>query len=260
MHDDLFSLSGKRALVTGGARGLGRMIAEGLLRAGATVTISARDSGAATAAAAEMAALGVVRAIAADLSTPEGAAALVETYRTEGHGLDILVNNAGKTWGATIESFPDKAWAGVMAVNVQIPFKLVQLLLPELTASGASGDPARVINIGSVAGVRVEPLHAYSYSASKAALHQLTRQLAADLAGRNIAVNAILPGFFPTDMTVHMRDAEGAPSAAIAARIPLRRLGRADDIAGLAVFLASRAGAYVTGAEIPVDGGIVGCH
>ena len=259
MSGDLFSLAGKRALVTGGARGLGRMIAEGLLRAGAAVTISARDADACADATAEMARIGDCTGLAADLSTPEGAEALVAAYRAGGHGLDILVNNAGRTWGAPFEKFPDKAWAGVMAVNVQMPFKLVQLLLPELTASGAGGDPARVINIGSIAGARVEPLQAYSYSASKAALHLLTRQLAADLASRNIAVNAILPGFFPTAMTAHMRDADGAPAPAIAAHIPLRRLGRADDIAGLAVFLSSRAGAYVTGAEIPVDGGIVGC-
>ena len=181
-------------------------------------------------------------------------------YREAFDGLDILVNNAGKTWGAPIDTFPDKAWAGVMAVNVQTPFKLVQLLLPELSASGAGGDPARVINIGSVAGVRIEPLQAYSYAASKAAIHMLTRQMAADLAERNIAVNAILPGFFPTSMTAHLRDDEGTPQGAIGGRIPLRRLGRPDDIAGIAVFLSSRAGAYVTGAEIPVDGGVVGCH
>ncbi|MDB5738664.1 MAG: oxidoreductase [Sphingomonas bacterium] len=260
MSGDLFSLAGKRALVTGGAQGLGRMIAEGLLRAGARVAITSRKADICEAAAAEMSAIGPCTPLPADLSTPEAAVDLVERYRALEDGLDILINNAGKTWGAPIDSFPDRAWASVMAVNVQTPFKLVQLLLPELTASGANGDPARVINIGSVAGVRIEPLQAYSYTASKAAIHMLTRQMAADLADRNIAVNAILPGFFPTSMTAHLRDDEGAPAGALDGHIPLRRMGRPDDIAGLVIFLSSRAGAYVTGAEIPVDGGIVGCR
>jgi len=259
MSADLFSLAGKRALVTGGAQGLGRMIAEGLLRAGATVTITSRKQAICDQAAEEMSALGNCVALAADLSTPEAAVDLVKRYRAHFDGLDILVNNAGKTWGAPVETFPDRGWAGVMAVNVQTPFKMVQELLPELTASGADGDPSRVINIGSVAGVRIEPLQAYSYSASKAAIHQLSRQLANDLAHRNITVNAVLPGFFPTAMTAHLRDEDGGAKGVLDGHIPLRRLGRPDDIAGIIVFLASRAGAYVTGAEIPVDGGIVGC-
>jgi len=259
MSGDLFSLAGKRALVTGGAQGLGRMIAEGLLRAGAAVAITSRKPEICAAAAAEMSALGHCVGFPADLSSPEAAVDLVARFRARFDGLDILVNNAGKTWGAPIDSFPDKAWPTIMAVNVQTPFKMVQLLLPELTASGAGGEPARVINIGSVAGRRIEPLQAYSYAASKAAIHQLSRQLAADLAERNITVNAILPGFFPTAMTAHLRDAEGAPTGVIQGHIPLRRLGRPDDIAGIVVFLASRAGAYVTGAEIPVDGGLAGC-
>ncbi len=260
MSSDLFSLAGKRALVTGGAQGLGRMIAEGLLRAGASVAITSRKAETCAAAAGEMSALGTCLPFQADLSTPEAAVDLVARYRARCDGLDILVNNAGKTWGAPVETFPDRAWAGIMAVNVQMPFKLVQELLPELTASGASGDPARVINIGSVAGVRIEPLQAYSYGASKAAIHQLSRQLAQDLSPRNITVNAVLPGFFPTSMTAHLRDEEGQAKGVLDGHIPLRRMGRPDDIAGIVVFLSSRAGAYVTGAEIPVDGGIVGCR
>jgi NAD(P)-dependent dehydrogenase (short-subunit alcohol dehydrogenase family) len=260
MSGDLFDLSGKHALVTGGAQGLGRMIAEGLLRAGATVAITSRKAEIAEQAAREMAALGPCTAFAADLSTPEAAVELAAQYRAKFAKLDVIVNNAGKTWGESIDTFPDKAWASVMAVNVQMPFKLAQLFLPELTASGAGGDPSRVINIGSVAGKRIEPLQAYSYTASKAAIHMLSRQMAADLANRNITVNAILPGFFPTKMTAHLRDADDQPQGELDGHIPLRRMGRPDDIAGLVVFLASRAGAYVTGAEIPVDGGISGCR
>ncbi len=260
MSGTLFDLTGKRALVTGGAQGLGRMIAEGLLRAGAEVAITSRKAPIVEQASREMSALGVCTPFIADLSTPEAAVVLVDQYRAHADGLDILVNNAGKTWGEAFETFPDKAWAGVMAVNVQTPFKMVQLLLPELMASGAGGDPSRVINIGSVAGKVIEPLQAYSYSASKAAIHLLSRQMAADLAGRNITVNAVLPGFFPTSMTSHLRDPDGAPAGVLDNHIPLNRMGRPDDIAGIIVFLASRAGSYVTGAEIPVDGGIIGCR
>jgi NAD(P)-dependent dehydrogenase (short-subunit alcohol dehydrogenase family) len=145
-----------------------------------------------------------------------------------------------------------------MAVNVQTPFTLVRELLPELTNAGTSDDPARIINIGSVAGKSAQGLSAYSYSASKAAVHMLTRDLAGDLADRNITVNAVLPGYFPTNMTAHMRDEE-AVDPELLSKIPMRRMGRPEEIAGIIVFLSSRAGGYVTGAEIPVDGGIIGC-
>ncbi|MCB4858909.1 SDR family oxidoreductase (plasmid) [Sphingobium sp. SJ10-10] len=255
---DLFSLSGKKALVTGGAQGLGRMIAEGLLRAGATVAITSRKADICEEAAREMAALGPCIPLPADLSTPEAAVDLVARYRDAVGACHILVNNAGKTWGGPIDSFPDKAWPGVMAVNVQTPFTMIRELLPELGAAGAPGDPARVINIGSVAGMKPERLSAYSYAASKAAVHMMTRDLAGDLAERNITVNAVIPGFFPTKMTAHLRD-EDHVDPALLAHIPLKRLGSPDDIAGIVIFLCSRAGAYVTGAQIPVDGGVVGC-
>lgn len=255
---DLFSLAGKKAIVTGGAQGLGRMIAEGLLRAGATVAITSRKADICTAAASEMAALGTCIPLPADLSTPEAAVDLVARYRDAMGACHILVNNAGKTWGGEIDSFPDKAWPGVMAVNVQTPFTMVRELLPELGAAGTDDDPARIINIGSVAGMKTERLSAYSYAASKAAVHMMTRDLAGDLAARNITVNAVIPGFFPTKMTAHMRD-EDSVDAGLLAHIPLGRLGKPDDIAGIVIFLCSRAGAYVTGAQIPVDGGVVGC-
>ena len=256
---DLFDLTGKIALVTGGAQGLGRMMAEGLLRAGATVAITSRKADICEAAAKEMSALGRCVALPADLSTPEAAVDLAARFRAAlGAKLHILVNNAGKTWGGSIDTFPDKAWPGVMAVNVQAPFTLVRELLPELTAAGSADDPARVINIGSVAGATTAGLEAYSYAASKAAVHMLSRDLAGDLASRHINVNAVMPGYFPTSMTAHMRDAETVDPGLLA-KIPMRRMGRADEIAGIVVFLSSRGGAYITGAQIPVDGGVIGC-
>lgn len=255
----LFELTGHWALVTGGAQGLGRMIAEGLLRAGASVIITSRKPDICAAAAAEMAALGHCIALPTDLTSPEAAVDLAAKVRAlTGGTLHILVNNAGKTWGAPIDSFPDKAWPGVLAVNVQAPFTLVRELLPELTASASADDPARVINIGSVAGKAAQGLSAYSYAASKAAIHMLSRDLAGDLADRHITVNAVLPGYFPTSMTAHMRD-DDTVDPGLLAKIPMRRMGRADEIAGIIVFLSSRAGGYITGAEIPVDGGIIGC-
>ncbi len=258
--NQLFDIAGKNALVTGGAQGLGRMIAEALLSAGARVAITSRKAEVAEQAAAEMASLGNCTGIASDLSTPEGAEKLFADYSAGCDSLDVLVNNAGKTWGAPIDSFPDKAWAGVMAVNVQIPFKLVQLFLPMLRKSGASGDPARVINIGSVAGMKVEGLQAYSYVASKAALHQLTRQLAADLVPDGINVNAIVPGFFATSMTTFLQDENGSPNSELAAHIPMGRFGLPDEIGAVAVMLASKGGAYMTGILLPVDGGLSGCR
>jgi len=255
----LFDLSGKVALVTGGAQGLGRMIAEGLLNAGATVAITSRKEDVCRAAADEMSAIGTCIALPCDLSSAEAAVDLAARLREAcGDKLHILVNNAGKTWGGSVDDYPDKAWPGVMMVNVQAPFTLVRELLGALEAAGTTEDPARVINIGSVAGMKTARLSAYSYSASKAAIHMLSRDLAGDLANRNINVNALVPGFFPTKMTAHLREDDDVDPAVLA-QIPMARLGRSDEIAGAAVFLASRAGAYVTGVELPVDGGIAGC-
>jgi NAD(P)-dependent dehydrogenase (short-subunit alcohol dehydrogenase family) len=256
----LFSLKGKHALVTGGAHGLGRMIAEALLSAGASVIVTSRKAEVAQTAAEAMSAVGDCAAAASDLSSLDSVAELAAQVRCLRPSLDILVNNAGRTWSAPIESFPDSAWSKVLAVNLHAPFKLAQELLPALAASATRDDPSRIINIGSVAGAVVEPLQAYSYSASKAAVHQLTRQLAADLAARNITVNAVLPGYFPTSMTAHLRAGDDTPRGMLKGRIPLGRLGRADDIAGAVIFLASRAGAYVTGTELVVDGGVSGCR
>jgi NAD(P)-dependent dehydrogenase (short-subunit alcohol dehydrogenase family) len=255
--EDLFSLRGKVALVTGGAQGLGRMIAEGLLAAGAKVYITSRKPEIVAAAAAEMASLGECIGIPSDLSTPEAATALAADIAARESSLAILVNNAGKTWGGKLEAFPDRAWPSIMAVNVQAPFTLARDLLPLLKAAATPDDPARIINIGSVAGMAVAHLSAYSYAASKAAIHHLSREMAADLAQYSITVNALAPGFFPTQMTAHIRSDEDKLDE-LEHKIPLARLGRASDIAGACIYLASRAGAYVTGTVLAVDGGVAG--
>ncbi|WP_199255948.1 SDR family oxidoreductase [Mycolicibacterium mengxianglii] len=252
-HSGLFDLTGKTALVTGGTRGIGKMIARGLLQAGARVIISSRNADACTVAQHLLSEFGEVRAIPADLSRHDECRRLADLVNVDSGHLDILVNNAGAMWREPLATFPDEAWDTVIDLNLKSPFWLVQALLPALRRAGTADDPARIINIGSIAAIHVAQSPNYSYASSKAALHQLTRVLARELGPQHVTVNAVAPGPFPSQMMATTLDAMGDT---IAASAPLRRLGRDDDMAGVAVFLASRAGSYLTGAIIPVDGGI----
>ncbi|MBZ6191785.1 SDR family oxidoreductase [Streptomyces olivaceus] len=252
-HADLFDLRGKNALVTGGTRGIGMMIARGLLQAGARVVVSSRKADACAEAQRQLSEFGDVQAFPADLSKYDECRRLADLVKADTERLDILVNNAGAMWREPLETFPDEAWGSVLDLNLKSPFWLVQALLPALRRAGTADDPARVINIGSIAALHVADSPNYSYASSKAGLHQLTRVLARELGPQHVTVNAVAPGPFPSQMMASTLDAIGDT---IAAKAPLRRLGRDDDMAGVAVFLAGRAGAYLTGTVIPVDGGI----
>ncbi|HZA85661.1 MAG TPA: SDR family oxidoreductase, partial [Acidimicrobiales bacterium] len=232
--------------------GIGLMIARGFVEAGARVIISSRKADVCDEVAAELSKVGECEAIPADLSSEAECRRLAEAVAARLSSLDILVNNAGATWGAPLDQFDEAAWERVLALNVKGVYHLTKFLVPLLEAAGSADQPARVINIGSIDGIKVPLLETYSYSASKAAVHMLTRHLAKQLAPA-ITVNAIAPGPFESKMMAATLDAFGEQ---IAAAAPLKRIGRPDDMAGAAIFLASRAGAYVTGAVVPVDGGI----
>lgn len=246
----LFSLQGKRALITGGSRGIGLEIARGFVAAGVDVTVSSRKADAVAAAADELG----CRGIPADLSTLDGCRTLASQIDGPLH---VLVNNAGATWGAPLEDFPDAGWDKVLDTNVKGVFQLTAALLPRLREAATVEDPARVVNIGSVDGIRPSGMENYSYTASKAAVHMLTRQLAKRLASEHITVNAIAPGPFPTKMIAFVLESEEG-RAAVESSVPLGRIGTPEDLVGTATFLCSRAGAYLTGAVIPLDGGITG--
>lgn len=250
----LFDLTGKIAVVTGGTRGIGRMIAGGLLGAGVSrVYITSRKAQEGERAAGELAEMGEAVYLQADLGQEQECERIAAEVGEREERLHILVNNAGATWGAPLEEFPASAWEKVLNVNLKAPFFLTRALLPKLAAAASQDDPARVINVGSIDGLRVPELPTYSYSASKAGVHQLTRVLARELGPQHITVNAIAPGPFESKMMASTLESFGD---AIAASSPLGRIGRPDDVAGTTIYLASRAGAYTTGAIIPVDGGI----
>lgn len=255
--NDLFSVAGKTALVTGAATGIGRMAATGLVMAGANVMIASRKGEDCARTAAEINALGGsgrAEGFAGDVGTEEGVAALVGEVKSRTDRLEILLNNAGITWGASYEEFPYHAWAKVMAVNVAGLFQLTRELTPLLEKGASDDDPARVINLGSVMGTQPLADGAYSYTASKAAVHHLTRTLANELASRRITVNAFAPGPFQSRMTA-FATASDEQAQKIGERVPMGRIGGPDDIAGATLYLCSRAGRYVTGAILPLDGG-----
>lgn len=251
----LFSVTGKVAVVTGGSRGIGRMVAEGLVRSGARVYISSRKAEVCDEVAAELSQWGECHSLPADLADASGVADLAARIAEREPRVHLLVNNAGATWGAPLADYPDAAWDKVMATNVKAPFALTVELLPQLREAASPDDPARVVNIGSIDGIRVPETENYAYAASKAAVHMVTRQLAHRLVRDHVTVNAIAPGPFPSKMMAFILDAEGGEEL-VSGGVPLGRIGRPEDVAGAVIFLASRAGSYLTGAVIPVDGGL----
>lgn len=253
--NNLFSVTDKIALVTGGTSGIGLMIATGLVEAGAKVYVVSRKAEVVDATVAALSQKGTCFGIAGDVSSEEGVQRIVSQLKEHESKLNILVNNAGTTWGNPFDNYPDKAWDRIMNLNVRGAFNLIRDLAPMLEAGGSAADPARIINVTSVAGQLTGSMQAYAYGPSKAALNHLTRILANEMAHRHINVNAIAPGFFPSKMTAFITQNEALEKAQ-AEQIPLKRLGTQEDVAGLAIYLCSRAGAYMTGNIIPLDGGL----
>jgi NAD(P)-dependent dehydrogenase (short-subunit alcohol dehydrogenase family) len=250
---DLFSVAGKVVLVTGGSRGIGLMIARGFVEGGARVYISARKADACDAAAAELSKFGTCISLPADVAESSEVERLAQAIAAREPALHVLVNNAGANWGAPLAEYPDSAWDKVLGLNVKALFNMTRALVPLLEKAGTAADPARVINIGSIDGLTAPDLETYAYSASKAAVHHLTRVLAKKLAPKRITVNAVAPGPFESKMMAQTLKSFGK---LIVESCPLKRIGEPEDMAGVTLFLASRAGAYVTGAVIPVDGGL----
>ena len=251
---NLFDVSGKTVVVTGGSRGIGAMIAQGFVENGATVYISSRKAEACDAMAEELSAHGTCVSLPQDLSSVEGIEALVAGVSEREQKLDVLINNAGAVWAESIDTFPEHAWDKIMDINVKAPFFLTQKFLPLLRGAATPEDPARVIMVASIDGLHVNPIETYPYAASKSGLIHLTRALTARLSREDVTVNAIAPGPFESKMMAHTLDTMGDQ---IKASNPRKRIGTPEDMAGVAIYLASRAGAYVNGVTIPVDGGIV---
>lgn len=251
--ESLFSIRGKIALVTGGSRGIGLMIARGFLESGAKVYISSRKKDVCDAVAQELSKIGECISVPADVSTLDGCKHLAQQIGAREERLHILVNNAGAAWGAPLAEYSEAGWDKVIDTNVKSTFFLTRELMPLLEKAGTREDPARVINVGSIDGIKAPFLETYAYPASKAAVHHMTRDLAVKLAGRNVTVNAIAPGPFESQMTKWMLENFQQKLESVC---PLRRIGNPSDMAGVALYLASRAGAYVNGVVIPVDGGI----
>jgi NAD(P)-dependent dehydrogenase (short-subunit alcohol dehydrogenase family) len=253
MNSSLFSLEGRTALVTGGSRGIGKMIAAGFIAQGARVYIASRKAAACEATAAELSrGGGTCVALPVDASSVEGAQALAKAFSAREPKLDILVNNAGAAWAEPFDQFTEKGWDKVVDLNMKTPFFLTQALHGALKAAATRERPAKVLNIASIDGLSVNMLETYSYAASKSGLIHLTRRMALRLIDDGIVVSAIAPGAFASEMNIHARD----HAAEVAAHIPARRIGTDEDMAGAAIYLASRAGDYVVGATLVVDGGV----
>lgn len=255
MSDDLFSVRGKTVLVTGASAGIGRMIAEAMVSRGADVWICSRNAEDLARTCAELGRAGQCRAIAADLSTECGIALVEKTLKAETTAIDILVNNAGTSWGATLGTFPRDSFEKVLNLNLLAPFELIQRLLPLILAGAKRSPPASIINIASVDGIRPPVRDSFAYSSSKAGVIMLTRHLAQVLAKDGVTVNAIAPGIFPSRLTAHILDPDHTRYVP-PPPVPLGRIGTPDDIAGAVLYMGSRAGSYVTGATLPVGGGL----
>ena len=252
----LFDVAGKIAVVTGGSSGIGAMMARGLLENGAKVYITARKAERLMAMADELSEFGECIAIPSDMSSVEGIASFVAEISKHESKVDILINNAGAAWSAPIEDFPEKGWDKVMDINIKSVFFAIQKFLPLLKAAGNTDKPARVINIASINGLRNSGMTTYSYTASKSGVILLTEHLATDLASQGINVNAIAPGFFPSNMTKYVVENDDRTEEALS-KIPRGRMGKPEDIAGTAIFLCSPASSWITGETIVLDGGMV---
>jgi NAD(P)-dependent dehydrogenase (short-subunit alcohol dehydrogenase family) len=251
--EELFGVAGKSVLVTGGSRGIGKAIAEAFVKAGARVIVCSRDSESCSATAEELKPFGSCTALACNVASAEDRRRLVDQIAQREKGLNVLINNAGALWAAPLAEYPETGWDKVFDLNVKGTFFLIKELAPLLAAAGSHEDPARIINIGSIDGFHIPGHETYAYTSSKAALHQLTRHLAAQLASKHITANVIAPGMFPSKMLAGTVESKGLE--AMVAPVPLKRLTGPSDMAGAALYLASKAGAYVTAAVLPVDGG-----
>ena len=256
MMKDLFSLEGRLALVTGGSRGIGKMIAQGFLEQGAKVYITARKAPACDQAAEELSQFGTCVSLPHDLSSVAGCEALADELATHETKLDILVNNAGAAWGADFADYPESGWDKTMDLNVKSLFFMTQKVYGLMKAAASAERPGKVINIASIDGIKINPWETYAYQASKAAVIHLTRRMAARLINDNICVSGIAPGAFASEMNKAAKD----HGDAVANMIPAKRIGKPTDMAGAAVFLASRAGDYVVGDTLAVDGGVAYSH